>query len=123
VKELLEVRVETRDDIAVGTLAGEMDISNARAAGDEIAAALGSHNLGAVIDLTGLTFVDSAGVRVLFELETRLLRARQRLVLVLTESSPVRRVLKIAGLLDVVSVATRVDEGLELVREPPDPVQ
>jgi anti-anti-sigma factor len=71
---------------------------------------------GMIVDLTQTTYLDSSGVRVLFELAERLEAERQRLALVLTEEALIRRVIVLTKLDDVVLLAPTVDEALAALR-------
>ncbi|MGH3941303.1 MAG: STAS domain-containing protein [Pseudonocardiaceae bacterium] len=74
------------------TVTGQVDVVSAPAFGRLLAAAAaGRHQL--IADLTGLGFLDSAGVRVLFELATRL-----DLHLIVDPSSVVATTLDICGI-------------------------
>jgi len=53
-------------------LSGEIDLANAAAVEDEIREAVSSQPAKVSVDLTDLTYLDSAGVRILFALASRL---------------------------------------------------
>src|SRR4030095_15681381 len=92
-------RVEAGQGPRRGVLAihGEIDISNAQAVSAAIEAAMphGAERL--IIYLTGTTYLDSAGVQLLFLLAQRLQTRRQALTLVVPEEAPIRAVLELAG--------------------------
>lgn len=82
-------RVETNDEggsmhIA---LSGEIDLANA-ATVEEIRAAVSDQPTTVSVDLTHLTYVDSAGIRILFALASRLQALRIMLELVVPLDSP-----------------------------------
>lgn len=79
-------------------LGGEIDMANADHLGDQMHAAIGNQVMGVVVDLTDVTYFDSAGVRVLAMLASRLHQLRVDLQLVVPEGSLARRVVEIAGL-------------------------
>jgi anti-anti-sigma factor len=79
----MTARVETRAEDGAMHIAvsGEIDLANAAAVEDQIREAL-SHSPETVsVDLTDLTYMDNAGIRVLFTLASRLkpLRIMQKL--------------------------------------------
>jgi anti-anti-sigma factor len=62
--ELARLEVHQRDGVLVAVLTGELDLSNAAALEERIAAAA-NVEVPLVVDLTAVTFLDSAGVRLL----------------------------------------------------------
>lgn len=75
----------------------DIDIATADALAECVLEAVPNSSPGAVLDLTGVRYVDSAGIRMLFGLTERLRRRRQRLRLVVPDDGAVRRVLDIVG--------------------------
>ena len=57
-----------------------------------------------MVDLSGVTYVDSAGLRVLFTLGTRLEALQIRFRLVVPLDSPPRRVIELSGIGSVAAV-------------------
>ena len=88
------------DGIPVVTVAGEIDMSNADRLRDALglAAAAAADGGSFVVDLTGVEYLDSAGVHALFEHAARI-----RLI-----AGPLLEpVLTISGLSDITSVSSR----------------
>lgn len=78
-------------------LSGEIDLANAATVDDQIRAAL-THQLSAVsVDLAGLTYLDSAGIRVLYALASRLQTRRIVLELLVPLDAPTRRLIELSG--------------------------
>ena len=77
----------------VATLEGEIDISNSIELETELCHAVPNDATGLVLDLSAVTFVDSSGIRTLFDLATRLAGHRQVLHLVVPETSLLLRTL------------------------------
>ena len=67
---------------------------------------------GIILDLTETTYLDSSGVRLLFDMAERLQARRQRMVLVVTQQALVRRVLVLTKLDDAVPLHETVDDAL-----------
>lgn len=88
----------------VARLCGEIDLSNVDRLTAELDASVANHALGLVVDLSGVTYVDSTGVRLLFRLARRLRDRQQVLHLVVPEQARIRRILELSGLLAVVVV-------------------
>jgi anti-anti-sigma factor len=89
--ELARIELDEDGPLRVVRLSGEIDISNA----DDLETRLRAFARGAGfrLDLSGVSYVDSAGVRLLFHLAA----AVPGLRLSLGEASPVRRVLEVAA--------------------------
>lgn len=115
---LAELEVEDVGTTVVAHLRGEVDLSNV----DDLRARLVesvSHTADRlVLDLTSTSYLDSTGVRLLFELARRLQARRQELRLVVTDAALVRRVLVLTQLDEAVPILATVDEALA---SPPDP--
>ncbi len=78
-------------------LSGEIDLANAATVEDELRAAVSSQPTTVSVDLTDLTYMDSAGVRILFALASRLRALRIMLELVVPLDSPTRRLIELSG--------------------------
>ncbi|HEV7845170.1 MAG TPA: STAS domain-containing protein [Thermoleophilaceae bacterium] len=104
------------DDVVVARLSGEIDMSNANEVGDELSSAVPNTALGLVLDLTALTYLDSSGVHLVFDLAERLRTRQQQLRVVVPAGAPIRRVLRIVELDDSVPVLASVDEAVEQIR-------
>jgi anti-anti-sigma factor len=121
------VTIAADDGVVVASLSGEIDLSNAAEITDALLGGVPNEALGLVIDLSEVSYLDSAGVRMLAELDHRLGWRAQVLRVVAPDASRSRRVLEIAGLERVLSLDTSVvtarssieesNEGPEL---PPD---
>ena len=92
------VQVQWHADAAVAVLAGEVDASNARQLGVDLRAPLTNRSAGLIVDLTGLRYLDSAGINLLFTLGDELRWHQQTLRLVVGETTPIARMLAITGL-------------------------
>jgi anti-sigma B factor antagonist len=104
------------EDVVVARITGEIDLSNAAEVGDRIAAAVPNTALGAVIDLTATSYLDSSGVHLLFELAERLQRRQQQMRVAVPEDGAIRRVLRIVELDATVPVVATVEEAVEQIR-------
>ena len=103
------VAIGIEDGVVVAGIAGEIDLSNATEITDALLGGVPNEALGLVIDLSNVSYLDSAGVRMLAELDHRLGWRAQSLRVVAPETSRSRRVLVIAGLERVLSLETSVD--------------
>jgi anti-anti-sigma factor len=108
---LARVEMDRNGQRGVIAIHGEIDISNAQ----EVSAAIESIMPNAaetlVIDLSGTTYLDSAGVQLLFLLAQRLQTRRQTLMLVVPEDAPIRGVLELTGMPRIVRVEVALEEA------------
>jgi anti-anti-sigma factor len=112
------VTIAADDGVVVASLSGEIDLSNAAEITDALLRGVPNEALGLVIDLSEVSYIDSAGVRMLAELDHRLGWRAQTLRVVAPEESRSRRVLEIAGLERVLSLDTSVEAARTSVQDP-----
>lgn len=91
-------------DGGVRTLAvtGEIDLANATEVEDRILDHTSNDLTGIVLDLDGLDYLDSTGLRLLFTLAARLEISQIALEVVVAPGSTVRRALEVTGMAAVV---------------------
>jgi anti-anti-sigma factor len=116
-----EVHSQRLDGRVVVSLSGEIDLENAGRARNRIVRELTDVRRGVVLDLTGVSYLDSAGVRLLFDLAGRLRERRQQLAVVAPLQSLARDVLRVVSLESVVLVADTLDEALGRAPTGPGP--
>jgi len=109
---LATVEIQRHGDISLAQVRGEIDTSNVR----EIAAVLEAEGPRAgaslVVDLSSVTYLNSATVKLLFELAEALRGRQQQLRLVMNETAPMRGLLLMLGFDRVVPVHTRLEDAL-----------
>ena len=116
--DLARVEIGRVSDIPVATVRGEIDLSNAGdvlETGLESAITEGARAL--LLDLSDVSYIDSAGIRALFELSERLAALGTRLVTVVPDDAPIRRVLELADAPAAISLSPTVDAGLEALSD------
>jgi anti-sigma B factor antagonist len=97
-----EAQIDTRSDptgVPVVTVSGELDISNAGALEATVASVSEQRPERLIFDLSGLRFMDSAGIAILIGAAASIDSVQVR-----HPSPAVRRVLELAGLGDVLSI-------------------
>lgn len=116
------VELSAQAGIAVAMLEGEIDIANADEVGESLLQAAAGQPIGLIADLTLLRYLDSGGVRMLFKVAEHLDISRRRFALVVPESSPLHRLMKITGIEAAVllgpSVATCRESMVAALHEP-----
>jgi anti-sigma B factor antagonist len=110
---LAELNFETAGNVVVGHVAGEIESANAEEMSTALAGQLTSDRAGLVIDLTRVTYLDSAGIELLFDLARRLRTHRQRLRLVVPADAPLRRVLELCDIDRAAPIDVTVDAALQ----------
>ena len=109
--ELANLAVGSTNGVVVATLSGEIDLSNAAQITRSVVDAVPNEAVGLVIDLSDVAYLDSAGVRMLAELERRLGWRSQAFRVVAPEGSRTRKVLSIAGLDGLLVLETSVESA------------
>jgi anti-sigma B factor antagonist len=102
-------RVEGRGRVVVLELLGELDIAAREEADRALEAAIASASGAVVVNLQGLTFMDSTGVRCIFQAKTLADAAGIRLA-VLTGSGPAHRTLALIRMDDVLEIVDGLDQ-------------
>ena len=95
----------------VATLAGDVDLAVVDRIGAELDGAAGSSVPALVVDLSGVTYLDSAGVHLLFKLAHRRHAAGGATRLAVADG-PVRRVLELTGVEAALAMDASVDEAI-----------
>ncbi len=90
-------------------LVGEIDLSNVTQIETGIRAAVPCTALGLVLDLSGVDYLDSTGLRLLFQLSRELRDRQQELQLVVPSRSRLRRVLELGGVPGTITVVVPPD--------------
>lgn len=88
---------------------GEIDLSNAREVIDDVSGALPHDTPRVVLDLSTTAYVDSAAIAGLFRLAERVQQRRQQLQVVVPLHSPIRKVIELTGLDQLVPVLDTLD--------------
>ena len=109
------VRVEERNEVTVVVVSGEIDIVNAAEVGGQLFTAAPNTSLGVVVDLSGVNYLDSRGVHLLFELANRLRTRHQQLRLVVPGRALIRRVLVLTHVDALVPIHQTVDEAVRAI--------
>jgi anti-anti-sigma factor len=104
VRLLAQLIEERRGEFAVGRIQGEVDASNVVWLQSRLHALVDNQADGLIVDLAGTTYLDSAGIALLFGMAAALRQHQQELRLVVVDESPIARMVALTGLAG--SVAT-----------------
>jgi len=102
---------------AVPTVApkGALDLASSRGLQARLAELAGENGQQAILDLTGVSFIDSVGLGVVLKAASRFHRQGKRLLIVVP-SGPVHRIFEFAGVSDRLPVVDTVDEARAQLR-------
>jgi len=119
------VDLQHHDGIPVARLVGEVDLTRAPSIRIGLLRAVTNQDHGLVLDLRDATYLDSAGVNVIFELAERLSARQQRLAAVVPDRAIIERVLTLVNLRSILESHRTLDEALDSIRElePDEPPQ
>ena len=112
---LARLTLETRDEVQVAHIVGEVDIANAATLQSEISDTVENTAFGLVVDLTETEYFDSAGIRMLFELRKRLSGRRQSLRVVVPRDSVIITALLVTEVDQIIPIDQTVADSLEAI--------
>jgi anti-anti-sigma factor len=92
---------------------GEIDASNAWWVQERLRAPVTNRCEGLAVDLTGTTYLDSAGIAMLFELAAELHRHQQQMRIVVLAGSPIARMVELTGLGQAVPSHASLDDAIQ----------
>jgi anti-anti-sigma factor len=104
VLEPASVHTENDDESPVVVASGEIDMATAPMLARELTAAIEAGDGAVVLDLAGVTFFDSSGLRVAIVAHRDLGERGRRLAVVCEPEGHVRRTFMLAGLADVLDL-------------------
>jgi stage II sporulation protein AA (anti-sigma F factor antagonist) len=107
--------LEGDGEVLTARITGEIDLSNASELEETIVDAVPNTALGMVVDLSGVEYLDSAGVRMLVHLVERFRWRQQVMRAAAPDGSRVRGVLSMAGADGVIPVDATVTEAREWI--------
>jgi anti-anti-sigma factor len=105
------VAVNEVNGVCVASLDGDVDLAVIDRLGDALDGTSGSAVPSLVVDLTGVTYLDSAGVHMLFKLAHRR-HATGGATRLAVAAGPVRRVLELTGVEATLAMDPSVDEAI-----------
>ena len=110
--DLARVAAEWHGDTPVGAVTGEIDASNVAEVGVALRGLVSNQSARLIVDLTPTTYLDSAGINLLFALGDELRSRQLSMRLVIPPETPVARMLQITGLDRVFPSYTTLAEAI-----------
>jgi anti-anti-sigma factor len=111
------IDVTRQGDVVIARLSGEVDLANTPAVSAAVLEAVPNDAIGVVIDLAEVRYIDSVGIRMLFNFVRSLHASRQGMAVAVPPDSPVRNLLKITHLDEAAELRDTVDEAITALRE------
>jgi anti-anti-sigma factor len=108
---------ERIDGVPIAHVHEDVDAANTTAIEQQLANALGPDVVSLIIDLSDTRYVDSAGIDMLLRLSDRLDHRRAKLILVIPDSSQLKRLAAIVGLPDAVAIHPTLPGALRQATE------
>lgn len=105
------VTLDLSGPVPVARVAGEVDLANAAQLRRELAALASDAVDGMVVDVTDVSYADTAGIKVLFDLARDLRRRDQALAVAVPAASLLRRLLKITNFQEVAAICDGAQTG------------
>jgi anti-anti-sigma factor len=118
---LADVQITLAPTALIAHVTGEVDMSNAEEVGATVIGATPNEAQGVILDLTGVDYLDSAGIYVIYGMRASLQARGQVLILVIPPTSPVEDSLRLAGAERPGEVAEGVEEALRMLDGRPLP--
>jgi anti-anti-sigma factor len=116
VRELSDVELIARDGVWVASVRGEIDLSNADSTLRKLVDVVDEDSDGLIVDLSGLDYLDSAGVRLLFRLGRAVSESGGSLRAVVPREAKIRRVLELADIESMLGLDETADAAVEALR-------
>ena len=114
---LATVEVEQQGDISVARVRGEIDTSNVSEISEVLGTvAAGDGSQGMVVDLSRVGYLNSATVKLLFDLAEQLHKRHQQMRLVMAEWAPMRKLILLLKFDLVVPLDKTIDDALTHLR-------
>jgi anti-sigma B factor antagonist len=113
--ELARLSLESKGDVELARVAGEVDASNVDDLSQRLLASVSNQARAVVIDLRDTSYIDSSGISLIFDAAARLRNRRQELRLVVTPRSFVGEVLAAVSMEQSVAIDPALDDALRAI--------
>jgi anti-anti-sigma factor len=110
------LEITRQGDVVIARLDGEIDLANTPTVSAAVLEAVPNDVVGLVIDLSGVRYIDSVAIRMLFNFVRSLHESRQGMAIAIPPDSPVRKLLKITHLDEATEFRDSIDEAVIALR-------
>lgn len=121
--ELASISLERNRGIVLAGVSGEIDLSNAESLRDKIARWVTNEDHALLLDFTELSYTDSAGINLVFDMSARLREHGQVLGIIVPADSQPRRTFGIVGIEEQVPVFETAADAESWLAEASRPAQ
>jgi anti-anti-sigma factor len=104
-----DLRVDHEGSVPVVRLSGEIDLVQANKLRARLLDVVGNEDVGLVVDLTDVRYIDSAGINVMFDIAERLAAGQLKFAVVVPDGGLVERVVTIVDLGSVAELHRTVE--------------
>jgi anti-anti-sigma factor len=116
----MDIAVRLNQGIPVADVGGEIDLSNITDLADALANALKTSTIGRgsglVVDLTRVTYLNSATIKLLFDLSENMRTRELNLCVVLAAEAPTRKLLLLVKFDQIAPLFPTVDEAIKRIQ-------
>jgi anti-anti-sigma factor len=117
-RPLADITFSNLKGVTIAHITGDMDASDTPRLQTIIHQHIDNHETGLVIDLTDLNYIDSSGIRLLYEISLRLDHRGQTLRVALPLGSPTGRILAITKLDTLINVDNTAQQAAAALTPP-----
>lgn len=110
-------QIEQRGELMIARLPTDVDLANAAEIGERLSVAVAQVTRAVIIDLSGTRYLDSAGLDMLLRLSGMLRQGRRRLLLIVPEEAPLRRLLEYAAIPPILTAYPELEAALRALRK------
>jgi anti-sigma B factor antagonist len=110
--------IERIDGVPIAHIYEDIDAANATVTQQQLADVLGPDASSLIIDLSEIRYLDSAGIDMLLRLSNRLDHRRAELILVIPDSSQLKRLATLVGLPEAIAIQSSLSEALQEAAKP-----
>lgn len=107
----MEISIEKKDGVTVVNLVGDIDTKTAPVVSDKVSPLAGNEPK-IILNLTGVPYMSSAGLRVLLSVYREITKKESKLILV-GVSEHLKDTMSITGFLDFFQLADTIEEGIQ----------
>ncbi|HVE64335.1 MAG TPA: STAS domain-containing protein [Mycobacteriales bacterium] len=112
-----DIEIESGGPVVIAVLSGELDLASTPAVSAKVLDAVTVDTAGLVVDLSGVRYIDSSGVHMLFDFARRLEAGRQGMAIALGATSPIRGLLEITHISQAVAVCSTREDAMSSAAE------
>lgn len=112
-----QVRTYEQHGVPIVSVEGEIDLTNVEDLAAHVFASVADTSQGLIVDLSTTSYLDSAGLSLLLELQERLHLRQQMLRVIVPSSAIIRRVFEATHIDTTISLYRSVEEALAHLNE------